>query len=71
MKFAISDEAIARVYSAAYSSSGEHKGMEARTIPATARSNAREAVLHFVQVMHEIHGERPDLPNDQQQGETK
>jgi len=44
-------ESYAQVYAAAYQSSGEHSGMEARTNPETARENAEAAVFHFRDLM--------------------
>lgn len=47
------EQALATVYAAAYSASGEHKGMEAKTEPLKARNNARAACADFLSFCEE------------------
>lgn len=44
-------EALGRVYAAAYAASGEHKGMEAGTIPEIARANGWAAAKDFLDLV--------------------
>lgn len=50
----IDTNACARVYAAAYASSGIHNGMQACTPPDIARKNAEDAVGHFVNVIEDL-----------------